>query len=131
MTPVQESGPYLVRTERTVVLPEDRGDLLGRREVTVVAVATLDGREVYNALYPARLRDSVGAAHQVEALPVEGGTIKLPDGSTITVEQTTYRELYEALPAYDRARLDRSSHAAILEHANARFANDATRGEGR
>jgi hypothetical protein len=64
---------------------------------------------------------TVELASQVDAFPESGGSISLPDGSEIVVEATTYRELHEALPPRDRARLDRTSYAAIREHYNARF----------
>lgn len=81
----RRSGPFIITVMHTTP-PVDLTDpdyvSISRR-----AVATLDGREVYNALYETPLRDKLGVSEMIAALPDSGGTIHEGDGTVIEVEQ--------------------------------------------
>lgn len=127
------SGPYIVTTT------EERlsGLALYRTGVSRVAVATLEDppsslesgvRGTLYAMVPeettAHQYDDVYEA--IDALPESGGTITLPDGTVIEVEQKAWRYLALAagLPVSvaERADDDGRLHQRILDAFNAQEA---------
>lgn len=186
MTPVQESGPYLVSVTTPNGATYARSDcgtgyivryrggarwscrsLEAAQKVTapnvsVVAVATLPEAASVAARYveaaraampadmtkqsslgyttPARWISQVAgyiADLEQEGVPADGFTIDwLPDGTTITVEQTTWEALCAAagLGEHEAQCVARYAPLGVARQAEARILaayNDATRGEGR
>jgi hypothetical protein len=110
--------PYIVTTRRPdrsydhEVLGEDRGG------VSRHAVATLEEAQdhIYSVCAEGETDDEI-IADEIDRMPEQGGTITLPDGTVIEVEQTRWIDLIHA----STATTD-SSDQAILDAYNARQA---------
>lgn len=121
------TGPYLLTHKKpSGPLMAPAFGLYQRLEVlSRQAFATLkEAREGCVMLAPVDMTPAVAVSFHlgVYAIGESGGSVSLPDGSSLTVEPVTYGELYDALPHRVRITLDRTSHAAIREHFNARNA---------
>lgn len=91
-------GPYVVTAKRVTVddMPDDSRDTL----VSRCAVATLDeaheaAREL--SLYASGTVQAIAqCVRDIFAITESGGSVTLPDGSTIEVQPTTYYDLQRA-----------------------------------
>lgn len=105
--------PYLVTTttpEPAIPAPHGEQDD-GGPDVTRRATATLDDakQEANRALHGTYdLLADVDYARlgfAIDNLTEAGGTVTLPDGTTITVARVTEQDLVNALPASERSRI--------------------------
>jgi hypothetical protein len=90
--------PYIVTHCQHVQDARPWTDVFSRR-----AVATLEGREVWNALYGVNVPNREDVVEQIAALPGSGGTVTLPDGTVIEVEAVG-AELIDAFNAREQAQ---------------------------
>jgi hypothetical protein len=85
--------PYIVTHCQHVQDARPWTDVFSRR-----AVATLEGREVWNALYGVNVPNREDVVDQIAALPGSGGTVTLPDGTVIEVERKGKFYLADVVP---------------------------------
>ena len=89
MTDRTHTGPYVV-THKVEAFPIHSGV----RVLSRVAVETLQGARswVYNAV--SRVPHQPGESSEIsDSIPADGGSVTLPDGSTISVEPVTWEGL--------------------------------------